>query len=153
VRGDGPGRTILYTIGYEVLPPELLIAELQGVGVRRLIDVRYRPQSRRAGMSKTKLGISLGAHDIDYEHRRSLGTPPAMRVHFKAGRIAQGRRAFAAHLEATAADEIDELADELADEGRPTALMCLEAEPAQCHRAVLADFLLARRPSLEVVHL
>lgn len=151
--GDGTGGGILYTIGYEVLPPALLVAELEGAGVRRLIDVRYRPQSRRAGMSKTKLGLLLGEHGIAYEHRRTLGTPPEIRVHYKAGRVAQGRRAFAAHIEATGADELDVLAAELIADAPPTVLMCLEAEAAQCHRAVLADALVARQPSLEVVDL
>lgn len=142
----------LYTIGYEALPPLPLVAELHAAGVKRLIDVRFRPQSRRAGMSKTKLGELLFAHGIRYEHRRSLGTPPEIRVHFHAGRTAQGRREFAAYIEETAADELDELAAAL-DTDPPTALMCLEADPAVCHRRVLAEALVARRPDLAVVDL
>lgn len=147
------GEGILYTVGYEVLPPMLLVAELEGAGVRRLIDVRYRPQSRRAGMSKTKLGLLLAEHGITYEHRRTLGTPPEIRVHYKAGRIARGRSAFEAHIEEAAADELDVLATELIADAPPTVLMCLEAEAEQCHRAVLATVLLARQPLLKVVHL
>lgn len=142
----------LFTVGYEALPPEQLAAELQGAGVRRLIDVRFRPQSRRAGMSKTKLGQFLFAHGITYEHRRSLGTPPEIRVHFKSGAIARGREEFADWIEATAAEELDELAAGL-DTDPPTALMCLEAEPAECHRRVIAEALRARRPDLEVIDL
>lgn len=142
----------LFTIGYEDLPPAMLVAELQAAGVRRLIDVRFRPQSRRAGMSKTKLGEFLFAHGITYEHRRSLGTPPEIRVHFHAGRTAQGRSAFAAYVEETASEELDELAEAL-DTDPPTALMCLEADPATCHRRVVAEALQARRRDLEVVDL
>jgi uncharacterized protein (DUF488 family) len=54
----------LWTIGYERLPPDALVAELEAAGVQRVIDVRFRPQSRRPGMSKTKLGIRLGEHGI-----------------------------------------------------------------------------------------
>ncbi|MDO9352626.1 MAG: DUF488 domain-containing protein [Solirubrobacteraceae bacterium] len=144
----------LFTIGYEALPPAQLVAELQGAGVRRLIDVRYRPQSRRAGMSKTKLGIYLFEHGITYEHRRTLGTPPDIRVHYKAGRTARGRDEFGAYIEASASDELDALADELASgTAPPTALMCLEAEAAECHRRVVADALRERRPELDVVDL
>lgn len=153
MRDDGRGRRTLFTIGYEVLPPAMLVAELEGAGVRRLIDVRYRPQSRRAGMSKTKLGLLLGEHGIAYEHRRSLGTPPEIRVHFKAGRLTRARGAFAEHIEATAGDELDVLAADLVAGAPPTVLMCLEAEPAQCHRRVLAEALVARQPSLEVIDL
>lgn len=144
----------LFTIGYEDYPPGQLVAELQAAGVRRLIDVRFRPQSRRAGMSKTKLGEMLFAHGITYEHRRSLGTPPDIRVHFKAGRTKQGREEFDTYVEATAADELDALAAELASgQAPPTALMCLEAEPAVCHRRVIAEALRDRLPELEVVDL
>lgn len=144
----------LFTIGYEELPPAQLLAELQGAGVKRLIDVRFRPQSRRAGMSKTRLGEYLEAHGIAYEHRRSLGTPPEIRVHFKSGAIARGRSEFAAYVEQTADDELDALADELADPGTPpTALLCWEADPATCHRRVVAEALVERRGEISVVDL
>lgn len=144
----------LFTIGYEDYPPAQLVAELQGAGVRRLLDVRYRPQSRRAGMSKTRLGEFLFAHGITYEHRRTLGTPPDIRVHYKAGRTAQGRELYGAYIEDTAADELDALAAELASgDAPPTALMCLEAEPHTCHRSVLASALVEREPALTVVDL
>ena len=51
----------LWTIGYERLRPEALVAELQAAGVERVIDVRLRPQSRKPGMSKTRLGATLAA--------------------------------------------------------------------------------------------
>jgi uncharacterized protein (DUF488 family) len=142
----------LYTIGYErLLPPELL-NELQMAGIERLIDVRYRPQSRRPGMSKTRLGEMLGDHGIAYEHRRPLGTPPDIRWLFKAGRIAQAREAFAQHVEEHSSENLDALAAELATAPR-TVLMCLEADPATCHRRVVAERLCARRPELEVIDL
>jgi uncharacterized protein (DUF488 family) len=142
----------VWTIGYERLLPPELIAELQAAGIERLIDVRYRPQSRRPGMSKTRLGEMLDEHGIAYEHRRALGTPPDIRWFFKHGRAAEGAQAFREHIERTAAHELDELAGELAG-GPRTALMCLEAEPAVCHRRVLTDRLRARRPKLQVVDL
>jgi uncharacterized protein (DUF488 family) len=142
----------LYTIGYERLLPAELVNELRVAGVERLIDVRYRPQSRRPGMSKTRLGALLGEHGIAYEHRKALGTPPDIRWFFKHGRAAEGREAFRAHVEATASEDLDALAAELGA-APATALMCLEAEPAECHRRVLAEQLATRRPGLEVVDL
>jgi uncharacterized protein (DUF488 family) len=139
----------IWTIGYERLLPAELVAELQAARIERLIDVRYRPQSRRPGMSKTRLGRLLADHGIAYEHRRALGTPPDIRWLFKHGRVAEGREAFRAHVEETAADELDALAAEL-DAAPPTVLMCLEADPAGCHRRVLAEQLARRRPDLEV---
>jgi len=144
----------LWTIGYERLPPDALVAELEAAGVERVLDVRYRPQSRRPGMSKTKLGIRLGEHGIAYEHRRALGTPPEIKPLFRSGATARAREAFRPHLERTAGAELDALAAELSARRAPrTALLCLEAEPAHCHRRVVAEQLRERLPALRVVDL
>ena len=142
----------IWTIGYGRLLPAELVAELQAAGVERLIDVRYRPQSRRPGMSKTRLGELLGDQGIAYEHRKPLGTPPDIRWFYKHNRTAEGAPKFREHIETTAAHELDDLAAELA-RGPRTALMCLEADPATCHRRMLTEALRARRPDLEVVDL
>ena len=142
----------LWTIGYEKLLPGALVAELEAAGVRRVLDVRFRPQSRRPGMSKTRLAALLAEHGIAYEHRRGLGTPPDLRALYRAGRVAEAAAAYRVHLEATAGDELSDLARELA--GAPTtALLCLEADPAECHRSVVADALRRRSPALLVVDL
>jgi uncharacterized protein (DUF488 family) len=142
----------VWTIGYERLLPPELVAELQAAGIERLIDVRFRPQSRRPGMSKTRLAELLSDHGIAYEHRKALGTPPDIRWFFKHGRVAEGAPAFREHVERTAAQELDELAAEL-DHGPRTVLMCLEADPAVCHRRVLTEALKTRRPGLQIVDL
>lgn len=143
---------VLFTIGYEKLLPAALVAELTAAGVQRVIDVRFRPQSRRPGLSKTRLGDLLAEHGMRYEHCRALGTPADLRVLYRAGRLAEAHTAFASHVEAHSADALDALATELGSPP-PTALLCLEAEPHQCHRSVLVERLRARRGELEVVNL
>lgn len=142
----------IFTIGYERLLPPQLVAELEAAGVERVIDVRFRPQSRRPGMSKTRLSQLLGEHGIAYEHRRELGTPADLRWLFHAGRVQEGAQAFLAHIEQSAPEALDKLAKEL-EHAPPTALLCLEADPAGCHRRVLTDSLQARVPDLELVDL
>jgi len=138
----------LWTIGYEALWPDALVAELEAAGVERVVDVRLRPQSRRPGMSKTKLGLKLAEHGIAYEHRRELGTPRDIRGLFRAGYRDEAAAAYRAHAVATAGDALDALAAEL---GRVrTALLCLEANPAGCHRRVVAELLAERVPGLAV---
>jgi uncharacterized protein (DUF488 family) len=144
----------IWTIGYERLLPDALVAELLAARVQRLIDVRYRPQSRRAGMSKTRLGERLAGDGIAYEHRRALGTPADIRWYYKHNRNAEGQALFAEHVERESADDLDALADELRTPGAPrTALLCLEADPHVCHRRTLTDHLRARVPDLAVVDL
>jgi uncharacterized protein (DUF488 family) len=142
----------IFTIGYERLLPPELVAELEAAGVERVLDVRYRPQSRRPGMSKTRLGQLLAAHGIAYESRKTLGTPADLRFLFHAGRVAEAAPAFRTHIEAASGEELDALAAEL-DHAPPTALLCLEADAAVCHRRVLTDALLERRSDLQVVDL
>ncbi len=152
--GYGKGMPTLWTIGYERLPPDALVAELEAAGVERVLDVRFRPQSRRPGMSMTRLGQLLGEHRIAYENRRTLGTPPEIRPLYRTGATRKAATAFLAYVEREAAAELDTLADELADGSAPrTALLCLEAEPDHCHRRVLAEALVRRRGEIEVVDL
>jgi uncharacterized protein (DUF488 family) len=144
----------IWTIGYEKLLPGALVAELEHAGVRRLIDVRYRPQSRRAGMSKTRLGELLGEHGIEYQHRRALGTPPDIRWYYKNKQQVEGARQFAGYIEQDdGAAALDALAEELRAGAPPTALMCLEAEPSVCHRRTVAEHLRQRLPELRVIDL
>jgi uncharacterized protein (DUF488 family) len=142
----------LWTIGYERLLPPQLVAELEAAGLERVIDVRFRPQSRRPGMSKTRLGQLLGDHGIAYENRRELGTPADIRFLYHAGKIDEAAAAFRTHVEQHASDALAQLEAEL-EQGPRTALLCLEADPATCHRRVLTELLQARHPDLRVVDL
>src|SRR3712207_5356727 len=114
--------------------PEPLVAELEAAGIERLIDVRFRPQSRRPGMSKTRLAARLAEAGIAYEHRRALGTPADLRALYRAGRIEEAAAGYRRHVEQHAADELDDLAAEIGGGGPRTVLLCLEADPARCHR-------------------
>jgi uncharacterized protein (DUF488 family) len=142
----------IYTIGYEKLLPAELLAELQHANVKRLIDVRFRPQSRRAGMSKTRLAELLESHGIAYEHRRELGTPADIRPLFHAGKLDEAARAYTEHVTTNAPEALDELAREL-HTAPPTVLMCLEEPPKGCHRRVITDELRKRVPDLAVIDL
>ena len=142
----------VWTIGYEKLLPPELANELVEAGVERVLDVRFRPQSRRPGMSKTKLGLMLADHRIAYEHRRALGTPADLRWLFHQGRTDEAAKAYREHVETTSPEALADLAAEIED-GPRTALLCLEEDPAVCHRRVLTEALRERSPSLDVVDL
>jgi hypothetical protein len=103
-------------------------------------------------MSKTRLGELLASHAIAYEHRRALGTPPDLRHDFHAGRLEPARAGFRAYIQRASPEALAELSDEL-DAGPRTALLCLEEDPAGCHRRVLTELLAERRGDLDVVDL
>ena len=104
-------------------------------------------------MSKTRLGQLLGDHGIAYENRRELGTPADIRFLFHAGRIDGGRGGVPRPRRASTPRTRSTSSTPSSTHGPRTALLCLEADPAVCHRRVLTDALQARRPDLRVVDL
>jgi uncharacterized protein (DUF488 family) len=139
----------IFTIGYEgTTVAEFLIA-LQKAGVERVIDVRALPLSRRPGFSKTALRGALKEAGIEYVHLKALGTPADGRTAARAGRHADMARIYAGQLELPEAMMQSAQMLELARE-KPSALLCMEREPAHCHRTLLLN---AVAGDAEVVHL
>ena len=139
----------IFTIGYEGVTQAEFLAALQQAGVKRVIDVRAVPNSRRPGFSKTPLRGALAEAGIDYVHLRALGTPADGRAAARAGRHADLERIYAGQLELPEAMAEGAQMLELAAE-MPSALLCYEREPAECHRTLLLD---AVAPGAERVHL
>ena len=145
-------KAILATIGYEGRTVKDLLAVLRQAKVERVVDVRQLPLSRKPGFSKSALAEFLTAHGIEYVGFPKLGTPPAIRNHYKkSGDFARLRRDYLAYLrsQGPALDELRELA---AHGG--CALLCFERDPAKCHRSILAEVLAGRAGSaFRVEHL
>lgn len=139
----------IFTIGYEGATVSEFIAALQKARVERVIDVRALPLSRRPGFSKTPLRNALEEAGIEYVHLKALGTPADGRTAARAGRHEDLRRIYAGQLELPEAMGQSAQMLELARE-KPSALLCMEREPAHCHRTLLLD---AVADDAEVVHL
>lgn len=134
------------TIGYEGTTMPRFLDALRGAGVELLVDVRAVASSRRPGFSKTKLAENAGTIGIDYLHLRALGTPAEGRAAARSGKHDELRRIYAEHLETSGAqDELVRLA-ELVRSGRRVCLLCFEADPAHCHRRLVAEALAERVP-------
>jgi len=139
----------IFTTGYEAATVGEFLVALQAAGVQRVIDVRALPLSRRPGFSKSALRGALEEAGIDYVHLKALGTPADGRAAARAGRHADMARIYASQFELpeTIAQGAQMIA--LAEE-KPSALLCFERDPAQCHRTLLID---AVAPDAEVTHL
>lgn len=142
----------LWTIGYETATQAGLLDRLAEAGVGLLVDVRAVAASRRPGFAKRQLAAGLEERGLGYLHLRELGTPADGRAEARAGRHAQMRRIFEAHLaglEPQAA--LAELTAMVAS-GRRICLLCLERDPLHCHRSIVAEHV-AQRIGSAVRHL
>jgi uncharacterized protein (DUF488 family) len=139
----------IFTIGYEGTTVPEFITAITKAGVERVIDVRALPLSRRPGFSKSALRAALEEAGIEYTHLKALGTPAEGRAAARAGRHEDLKRIYAGQLELPEAIAQGAEMLELARE-KPSALLCMEREPAHCHRTLLVD---AFAPDVEVVHL
>ena len=126
----------IFTIGYEGVTQGEFLAALQEAGVKRVIDVRALPLSRRPGFSKTPLKNALAEVGIDYVHLKALGTPPEGREAARKGRHDELKRIYAGQLELPEAIVAGAQMRELAAE-KPSALLCFERAPEGCHRSLL----------------
>jgi uncharacterized protein (DUF488 family) len=124
---------LLCTIGYEKASQAEVLAALAAAGIRRVIDVRDRPLSRRAGFSKRQLQAALEANGINYVHLQALGTPPEGREANRTRQWESFWRIVEARLATPEAEHALAQAAALAADA-PSCLLCYEADWRICHR-------------------
>ncbi|WP_419927250.1 DUF488 family protein [Candidatus Poriferisocius sp.] len=139
----------IFTIGYESRRSEEVMDQLARSGVVCLLDVRLRPLSRKPGLSKTVFAESCNLLGIEYIHDKRLGTPPEMLKAVRENGGYEDWDEYRQYLEAQT-DALDSALG-IVDLG-PTALMCFELNPDECHRSVVAEYL-HRASGMPVVHL
>lgn len=141
----------VYTAGYEGLLIDGFLNMLVQRGITRLIDIRNNPVSRRYGFHKTTLDRLCRSLDIDYVHFPELGIHSQNRRNLKTFDDHQAvftqYKAFTLNVELNAIDRVTKLITE-----KPSVLVCMEANPAYCHRTLLAKHI-AYKTSLPVKHL
>lgn len=134
----GVAAVAVYTVGYEGCSIDRLLDVLMRTGIHRIIDVRRNAVSRRYGFHGSSLARICGKVDIDYAHVPEVGIPTALR------RDLRGPADYAKLIEEYARGLLPEKTGAVAEvcrllSERPSALMCMEADPALCHRSRLAD--------------
>jgi uncharacterized protein (DUF488 family) len=131
----------LFTIGYEQTPAKAVLDELEGAGVKLLVDVRAVAASRRPGFSKSQLAAGLDARGISYLHLRGLGTPKEGREAARGGQFGLLHKIYAAHLKTPQAKEqLDELSA-LVNKSGPICILCYERDHTHCHRQWIAEII------------
>jgi len=148
-----PAVVTLYSVGHSSRSESELVGVLLPVGIRVLVDVRATPASRRcpqfrddamrtwleqAGISYHWAGRALGGRRRAREGSRHVAITDA------------GFRAYADHMERPEFQRAVGQLVRLAATG-PTVILCAERDPAHCHRAMIADYLVLQ--GHRVVHL
>ena len=135
----------VYSAGHGNRSVEGLIALLTSAGTRRLVDIRAMPRSRRyPHFGYGPLGAALEAAGIAYDWRGSaLGGFRRGAGDERHHALAEPAfRAFASYMET---ERFRRAAVRLAEDAQaePVCVLCAERDPSRCHRALLADWLLA----------
>ncbi len=76
---------------------------------------------------------------IEYVHIKALGNPKPFRDLYKSGNVKEGQRLYEAHLIEERRDALEDLVPLLYE--KRCALMCVEHNPATCHRTVIFEAL------------
>jgi uncharacterized protein (DUF488 family) len=135
----------LYSIGHGTRPIETFLDLLRRAGVRRLVDVRTAPGSRRHPQyGRDALRASLEAAGIEYVWAgRELGgfRRPKPDSRHTALRH-QGFRGYADHMDTEAFRQgLERLVASGAE--TPTAFLCAESDWHRCHRRMISDAVVA----------
>jgi uncharacterized protein (DUF488 family) len=152
MNAERPGNPV-YTIGHGNRPLIELTSLLEGAGVTCLIDVRAFPGSRRhPHFGRGELERTLPQAGIEYVWEgESLGgrrKPRADSPHLALRNASF--RAYADHMESEVfRSGVERLMQHAAR--RAIAIMCAERLPWQCHRYMIADYLVSH--GIDVLHI
>ena len=137
----------VFTIGHSTRAIEDFIAALKAAGVGMLADIRRFPKSRRfPHFNGENLAPALAAAGIGYRHFPELGGRRGRRVDGQVSPNTLWRQEpFRNYADYAETAEFRAAFDKLAALAREStvAIMCAEAVWWQCHRRIVADYLLA----------
>jgi uncharacterized protein (DUF488 family) len=151
----------LFTVGHSNHPLDKLVGLVKSHGVVTLVDVRSSPYSRyNVQFNKDHLERALGQHGLAYLFEGdTLGGRPSDPTCYKSGVVPD---ADGDYLHEVDYAEVMKRAWFIAGVQRlvglaskePTAILCSEENPANCHRHhLIACYLGAEHPEVEVEHI
>lgn len=144
---------VLYTVGHGSRGGDELIELLRAAAVATLVDIRAQPQSRRHPQyNMAMLREAAGRAGLAYHWAgRQLGGMRAPRADSRHWALRDdGLRGFADYIDDAGFQRGLAQLLKLAAAG-PTAMLCAEREPLNCHRSVIADYLVLQ--GARVLHL
>jgi len=128
---------MLFTIGYEAKVINDFVLELKDNNIKKIVDVRELPLSRKKGFSKTPFSKILEEEGIDYIHMKELGNPRELRKKLREdGDINFFFKEYLKYLK-TKKTIVEKLYRIVLKED--CCLMCYENLPIKCHRSKICD--------------
>ena len=141
----------VYTVGYEGRTIDGLLDHLLRSGIHRLVDVRKNAMSRKYGFAGKTIARLCADVDIEYVHVPALGIPSSFRADLS---TPEAYKKLFDRYERDILPDVPESISSVAElcGGKPSALMCFEADSFRCHRGRLAPHV-AGESHLKVTHL
>jgi uncharacterized protein (DUF488 family) len=146
-----PGKApVVFTVGHSTRTLETFIELLQAHGVKRIVDVRTVPRSRRnPQFNRETLPDTLSQVKVRYTHLKELGglrhpLPDSLNTGWRNPSF----RGFADYMQTPEFGAGLSKLLKFASHAQ-VALMCAEAVPWRCHRTLIADSLLVRGVRVE----
>jgi hypothetical protein len=147
---DAPSN-VVYTIGYEGQSIDSFMKKVVASGVRRIVDVRCNPVSRKYGFSKKTLSSVSNKLGLEYLHFPELGIPRESRQNLHSQNDYDKLfDEYERDILSTTEDAQDRLIRELKKSA--SVLLCYEENCKQCHRYRLAKAV-ANKSGMRVVNL
>jgi len=142
----------IYTIGHNKKGLRKFTELLRQAQVTKVIDIRLNNTSQLVGFAKKEdLNFILELVGIKYEHLPQLAPTKELRERFKQNKNWNEYKETYLHL----LDEQDalNLLEQFSKIGELICLLCSEDKPDNCHRRLLAEYMQAHSPNVEVYHL
>lgn len=143
---------LIYTVGHSSRAAAELVELLLNHAITALVDVRAQPYSSRFPQFSTdSLRQTLSQAGIVYHWAgRQLGGRRAPQAGSRHSALDAGLRGYADYMET---DSFCRAAAQLVNMAvrAPTAILCAERLPEQCHRRLFADYLTLQ--GVQVIHL
>ncbi len=143
----------IYSIGFTKKSAQQFFGALRSAGIRRLVDVRLNNSSQLAGFAK-KQDLAFFLRELceaEYLHEPLLAPTQEMLDDYKK-RKGAWTEYEARFLALMAQREIERHLDRSSFE-TPSALLCSELSPEQCHRRLVLEYLGDRWGEIKAIHL
>ncbi len=143
----------LYTIGFTQKPAEAFFGLLRDNDVKVLVDIRLKPDSQLSGFAKGRDLPYFLKHlaNCDYLHRLDMAPTDELLSQYRDDKSwSQYEIAFNQLLQER------NLITQLERNwwaSNPACLLCSEHEPDHCHRRLVAEYMAAHWPEVEIIHL